>query len=153
MQEIKQSEKELSGVYHLLLEKISDHIRVLAVHDQSIEGIVEVKRGLYILKQKLLSRKDLITGNQKNEEFDIQIDNLSKEVLLLIDDCIKKLDLDILEAVKVGIIGEKELKRVLIKFDYEQLAKQGLKYKEIKQQLSEEYGWSVSRIEKLVYRG
>ena len=153
LQEIKQSEQELDRAYQQLINKISEHVWVLAMHDEPIEGIMDAKRGLYSLKQKLLSSKGLTTGNQKNEGLDSQIIHLSKEMLLLIEDASKKLDIDVLEAVKVGLIGEKELKRALILYDYDRMAKEGLKYKDIKATLNERYGWSVSSIEKLVYRG
>jgi hypothetical protein len=81
-----------------------------------------------------------------------QNSNLSNDLLELVEQAMSKLGIDVLESVKVGMIGEKELKRTLILHDYNQLARQGLKYKEIKEILSEKYGWSVSRIEKLVYR-
>jgi len=43
------------------------------------------------------------------------------------------------------------LKRILIVYYYEQMSKKGLKYKDIKQILSDKYGFSVSSIEKLMY--
>jgi hypothetical protein len=41
---------------------------------------------------------------------------------------------------------------VLIRHEYIEMARQGFKYKDVKQVLSWKYDWSVSRIEKLVYR-
>ena len=49
-------------------------------------------------------------------------------------------------------MGEKEMKKVLILKAYQDMAKRGMKYKDIKAALSKEYGVSVSGIEKLIYR-
>jgi hypothetical protein len=148
IRKIKQSEQELNGAYCQLQDKISQHVKVLALNNQPIENMVEAKRGLFCLKQKLVNQRDSSLKDQKEN----QNTKLSNGLLELVEQTMTKLGIDVLESVKVGMIGEKELKRTLILHDYNQLARQGLKYKEIKEMLSEEYGWSVSRIEKLVYR-
>ena len=142
----------LTAAYHDLLEKISDHVMVLAMHDEPIDGIMTAKRGLYRLKEQLgrlqnMNDKELITG--KN----VKIPGLSQSMMWLIEETQQKLGIDVLEPVKIGMVGEDDLKRVLIQYEYLELAKEGNKYKDIKQLLSCRYDWSVSRIEKLVYGG
>jgi hypothetical protein len=145
--EINQSGQKLNEAYHELLDKISDHVQVLAMHDEPIDGIMTAKRGLYKLKEQLEIRSKDGTSSK------IRTRRMNQRMMWLIEETQQKLGLDALEAVKVGMVGEDDLKRVLIQHEYVEMAKQGMKYKEIKEVLSLKYDWSVSRIEKLVYRG
>ncbi len=150
--EISQSGEMLTAAYEELMEKISEHVTVLAMHDEPIEGIMTTKRGLYRLKEqleRLQNRHDQVVMIGKREE----IPGISQSVMWLVEEIQQKLGIDVLEPVKLGMVGEKELKRALIQYEYLELAKEGYKYKDIKQLLSCRYDWSVSRIEKLVYRG
>jgi hypothetical protein len=54
--------------------------------------------------------------------------------------------------IEKGIINLKELRNWIVKGEYYQRAKSGKTYTEIKHELSEEYGISISSIEKLIYR-
>jgi len=145
--EINQSGQKLNEAYHELLDKISDHVQVLAMHDEPIDGIMTAKRGLYKLKEQLEIRSKDRTS-LKNRTW-----RMNQRMMWLIEEVNQKLGLDVLESVKVRMVGEDDLKRVLIQHEYVEMAKQGMKYKEIKEVLSLKYDWSVSRIEKLVYRG
>ncbi|MFA5420174.1 MAG: hypothetical protein WC341_17105 [Bacteroidales bacterium] len=150
--EISQSGEMLTAAYEELMEKISEHVTVLAMHDEPIDGIMITKRGLYRLKEqleRLQNRHDQDVMTRRSEE----ILGLSQSVMWLIEETQQKLGIDVLESVKIGMVGEDDLKRVLIQYEYLELAKEGYKYKDIKRILSCRYGWSVSRIEKLVYRG
>ncbi|MDP2721171.1 MAG: hypothetical protein Q8O72_00320 [Bacteroidales bacterium] len=149
--EISQSGEMLTAAYEELMEKISEHVTVLAMHDEPIDGIMTAKRGLYRLKEQLESPKKLQTS-EMNGEIACKI-GISQSLMWLIEETQRKLGIDVLESVKIGMVGEDDLKRVLIQYEYLELAKEGYKYKDIKQLLSCRYDWSVSRIEKLVYRG
>lgn len=145
--EINQSGQKLNEAYHEFLDKISDHVQVLAMHDEPIDGIMTAKRGLYKLKEQLEIRsKERASSKSRNRR-------MNQRMMWLIEEVSQKLGLDVLEAVKVGMVGEDDLKRVLIQHEYVEMAKLGMKYKEIKEVLSLRYDWSVSRIEKLIYRG
>jgi hypothetical protein len=144
--EINQSGQKLNEAYHEFLDKISDHVQVLAMHDEPIDGIMTAKRGLYKLKEQLEIHSKERSSNKNRTR------RMNQRMMWLIEEVSQKLGLDVLEAVKVGMVGEDDLKRVLIQYEYAEMAKQGMKYKEIKQVLSLRYDWSVSRIEKLVYR-
>jgi len=146
--EIKQSENGVSKSYTLLLEKISEHVNVLAKNGKPITRVMGIKRGLYRLKRGL----GLVVPDQPNSALIEARKVLKEDIRMLVGDVQDKLNVDVLEAVEVGMVGEKELKRGLIKYDYDKLAKDGLKYKEIKEVLSEKYGFSISSIEKLVYK-
>ena len=65
---------------------------------------------------------------------------------------LETMKIDVRQSVSVGLIGEKEMKRQLVRFHYEEMAKQDMTYKEIKDKLSKQYGLSISSIEKLVYK-
>lgn len=54
--------------------------------------------------------------------------------------------------IEEGIIDLKDLRNWIVKKEYHQRAKEGKTYTEIKYELSEEYGMSISSIEKLIYR-
>ena len=149
--EISQSGEMLTAAYEELMEKISEHVTVLAMHDEPIDGIMTAKRGLYRLKEQLESPKNVQTS-EMNGDIACKI-GIRQSLMWLIEETQQKLGIDVLESVKIGMVGEDDLKRVLIQYEYLELAKEGYKYKDIKQILSCRYGWSVSRIEKLVYRG
>ena len=149
--EISQSGEILTAAYEELMEKISEHVTVLAMHDEPIEGIMTAKRGLYRLKEQLESPKNVLVS-EMNRDIACKI-GINQSLMWLIEETQQKLGIDVLEPVRLGMLGEKELKRTLIQYDYLELAKEGYKYKDIKQLLSCRYDWSVSRIEKLVYRG
>jgi len=149
--EISQSGEMLTAAYEELMEKISEHVTVLAMHDEPIDGIMTAKRGLYRLKEQLKSPKNVQTS-EMNGDIACKI-GINQSLMWLIEETQQKLGIDVLESVKIGMVGEDDLKRVLIQYEYLDLAKEGYKYKDIKQLLSCRYGWSVSRIEKLVYRG
>jgi hypothetical protein len=59
---------------------------------------------------------------------------------------------DVVPCVEIGLVNEQQMKRILVKHEYEELAREGIKYKEIKARLSKKYDVSVSWIEKLIYR-
>jgi hypothetical protein len=150
--EISQSGEMLTAAYEELMEKISEHVTVLAMHDEPIEGIMTTKRGLYRLKEQL-ERLQNRPGQKLTTGKIAEIQDISQSLMWLIEEIQQKLGIDVLEPVRLGMVGEKELKRALIQYEYLELAKEGYKYKDIKQLLSCRYDWSVSRIEKLVYRG
>jgi hypothetical protein len=150
--EISQSGEMLTAAYEELMEKISEHVTVLAMHDEPIDGIMTTKRGLYRLKEQL-ERLQNRPGQEIMTRRSEEILGLSQSLMWLIEETQQKLGIDVLESVKIGMVGEDDLKRVLIQYEYLELAKEGYKYKDIKQILSCRYDWSVSRIEKLVYRG
>ena len=157
---IRQSENSVGKAYTKLMDKLSDHITLLARNGKPITSIMGIKRVMYRYRRQLtpLPAASPQRGEQTPPSAELTppqmgrtVSALNEDVRLLVGDVLDKLDVDVLEAVEVGLVGEKELKRVLIKHDYEKLAKQGLKMIDVKKRLSEKYEWSVSRIEKLVY--
>jgi len=138
--EIRQSENGLWKAYAKLMDRISEHVTLLAKSGKPISSIMGVKRMLYRHKRALttpLSAKPTSTYNH--------------DLILLANDVLDKFDVDVLEAIEIGLVNEKDLKRILIVYYYEQMSKKGLKYKDIKQILSQNYGFSISSIEKLMY--
>ena len=138
--EIRQSENGLWKVYAKLMDRISEHVTLLAKSGKSISSVMEVKRMLYRYKRALTNP---LTAKPTSA--------FNHDLILLANDVLDKFDVDVLGAVEVGLVGEKGLKKVLIKYYYELMAKDGLKYKDIKQILSQKYGFSISSIEKLMY--
>ncbi len=147
---ITQSKKGVGTAYLQLMNKISAHVTLLAEHGKPITSLMGIKRGLYRFKSRLCVEPPPPSAPPQGEDSPAQI-TVNEYLMLLIGDVLDKLGLDVLEAVEVGLIGERDLKRVLIKYDYGQLVRKGIKHKDIKKQLGEKYGWSVSSIEKLVY--
>ena len=145
--EVSQSKKSVGKAYSLLMDRISEHVTVLAKNGKPITSIMGIKRGLFRYKRDLISH----SSSEKLIHFQ-NTASLTKDLNLLVGDVLDKYDIDVTDSVQIGLVNEKDLKRVLIKHDYEKLAKDGLKYKDIKKQLSEQYNVSVSSIEKLVYR-
>jgi hypothetical protein len=141
--EIEQSKTVISKQYSKLIEQLNFHIKLLAVNGKPFTSAVAVKRGLHRLKIDYLPS---ISSIAKREA------KLSEGEEMLVNEVMDKLNADIRESIEIGLAGEKEIKRVLVKKEYENLAKEGMKYKDIKVLLSEKYEVSVSWIEKLVYK-
>ena len=140
--EIEQSKTIITKQYSKLIEQLNFHIKLLAINGKPFTSAVAVKRGLHRLRidylpsvSSMVKRGIRLTENEE----------------MLVSEVLDKLNTDIRESIEIGLVGEKEIKRVLVKKDYEDMAKEGMKYKDIKEQLSEKYGVSVSWIEKLVY--
>ena len=137
---IEQSDKNVRTHYSELLDAINNHIRLLAENSKPFSSVIGIKRALIRLRIDYLERK-----TDRNIKLD-------EEEQLLVTEIIDCLGLDLSEAVERGIVGVKEMKKQLVKYHYEQMAKTGKTYKEIKRILSEQYGISVASIEKVVYR-
>jgi len=137
---IEQSNNEVIKAYSALLDKINGHIKLLAENSKPITSIIGIKRSL--LRLKIGYFKD-----QERKEIE-----LSEKLEILATDFMDKYQIDIKEIIDVGLIGEKEIIKALVKKEYEEMAKQGSKYKDIKAKLSKKYEISVSSIEKLMYR-
>ena len=148
--EIVQSEKGVGKAFTQFLERLSEHVMLLARNGKPITSLMGIKRDLYRYRKQLLPYDDIVPlADGVLTDGDAQ--PLDDAMTLLVGDVLDRFGVDVHEAVKVGLIGEKEIKRVLILHDYDRMAKEGLKYKDIKANLNERYGWSVSSIEKLVY--
>jgi len=140
--EIRQSENGLWKAYVKLMDRISEHVTLLAKSGKPITSVMGIKRMLYRYKRALTTPMAAELTS-----------TLNQDLILLVNDVLDKFDVDVLEAIEVGLVSEKDLKRVLIVYYYDQMSKKGLKYKDIKKLLSGKYGFSISSIEKLVYKG
>ena len=150
--EIKQKEMGVKRAYMNLMNHLNECITLRAKEGLPFTSLVGFKRQLYKFKKVVMPPSESL-NEKENTSFNEGKGNLqNNNVSLLVEDVFNKMGVDVLDAVKAGLIGRKELSKALIKYDYEQMAKQGRKYKDIKAELSEKYGVSVSSIEKLVYR-
>ena len=140
--EIKQSKTSIKKQYSKLIDQLNVHIKLLAINGKPFTSAVAVKRGLRRLRIDYLP--DISEGVKK-------VKKLTESEEKLVNEVLDKLNADIRESIEIGLVGEKEIKRVLLKKEYGEMAKEGIKYKDIKVLLSEKYGLSVSSIEKLVY--
>lgn len=138
--DVELSKQELKKTYSNLIDKIGEHVKILSLNEKPITTIMAIKRALLRLKIDYLNPEPVKNIRLSNEQ-----QKLSMEVL----EC---MGIDVQQAVDSGLIGIKEMKRKLVKFHYEKMAKTGLKYKDIKNELSKKYGLSVASIEKMVYR-
>ncbi len=137
---IEQSNNEVKKAYSFLIDRINDHVKLLAENSKPIISIMGIKRALFRLRIAYIEEKP-------KEEL-----RLSESLELLANEVLDKYNVDIKDAIDIGLVGEKEIKRALVKKEYKEMAKQNMTYKVIKAKLSKRYGLSVSSIEKLVYR-
>jgi hypothetical protein len=137
---IEQSENEVKKAYSFLIDRINEHVKLLAENSKPITSIMGIKRALHRLRLNYIEKKP-------KEEI-----RLSESLELLANEVLDKYNVDIKDVIDIGLVGEKEIKRALVKKEYEEMAKQNMTYKVIKAKLSKRYGLSVSSIEKLVYR-
>ena len=70
----------------------------------------------------------------------------------IIEDLKKEFGIDVTDVIEMGILHPDDAKKWLVKQLYFKWAKEDRTYTEIKEELSETYGISVSSIEKMVYR-
>jgi len=145
--EIKQSENGVSKAYLNLIDRLGKHVTLLAKNGKPITSVMGIKRMLYRFKRELTTPQDPLRLRHLPEG---RIP-LTQDMRLLINDVQDRFDVDLLGAVEAGIVGEKDIKKALIKYYYDSMAKESMKYKDIKLKLSERFGFSVSSIEKLVY--
>ena len=162
--QISQSRRGVSQAYLQLMNKISAHVTLLAEHGKPITSLMGVKRGLFRFKNSLCppayADSLAVEGGDgwkqppliPPEGGSVGSSTINEGLALLVGEVLDKMGVDILELVEMGFIGEKEIKRVLIVTEYERMARNGIKYKDIKRILGKQYGWSVSSIEKLVYK-
>ena len=136
---IKQSKEEVNYTYSRLIDKLNQHVTLLSSEKQPFTSVMGMIRGLRKLKLDYL---------QENKRKEVK---MSESELLLADKVHKTFSIDVVPAMEIGLFGEQQIKKVLVRHEYAELAKQGIKYKEIKARLSRKYAVSVSWIEKLVY--
>ena len=137
---ITQSKEEINYDYSRLIDKLNQHVSLLSSEKQPFTSVMGMIRGLRKLNLDYLQES-------KGKEVE-----LSENELLLADQVQKTFRVDVVPAIEIGLFGEQQMKKALVRYKYDELAKQGIKYKEIKARLSRKYGVSVSWIEKLVYR-
>jgi hypothetical protein len=142
--EVEQSQIEVQKVYSQLIDKITEHVKLLSLNSKPITSVMAMKRDLIRLKIGYLELEARGTGQG---EIDV---GQAEEILAM--EILEIMGIDVKPAVCSGLVGLKEMKRTLVKFHYEKMAKTGLKYKDIKIELSKKYGLSVASIEKMVYR-
>jgi hypothetical protein len=141
--EIEQSKSEVQKVYSELIDKITEHVKLLSLSSKPITSVMAMKRDLIRLKIGYVESRE--AGSSLRYD-------MGKEEEILAMEIMETMGIDVKPAVCSGLVGLKEMKRTLVKFHYERMAKTGLKYKDIKMELSKKYGLSVASIEKMVYR-
>jgi hypothetical protein len=168
--EIEQSKSEVQKVYTELIDKITEHVKLLSLNSKPITSVMAMKRDLIRLKIRSMelgagsveSRKagstlsyDMEQGERRLESCEagstLRCD-LGKEEEFLAMEILEIMGIDVKPAVCAGLVGLKEMKRTLVKFHYEKMARTGMKYKDIKTELSKKYNMSVASIEKMVYK-
>lgn len=143
METIQLKKQGVLQAYNSLIEQLGSYIEAMANQEKPFTSLVGMKRQLYRLKALL---------NNGQEEPIKTTQKLDTQSELYIDEMLKEFGIDVREGLRIGLFTKREIKKVLIKKKYFELAKKGLSYKEIKGQLSKEFEVSVSSIEKVVYK-
>ena len=136
---ITQSKEEISYDYSRLIDKLKQHVTLLSMEKQPFTSVMGMIRGLRKLNLDYL---------QETKRKEVK---LTESELLLADRVQKTFRVDVVPSIEIGLFGEQQMKKALVRHEYDKLAKQGIKYKEIKTRLSRKYEVSVSWIEKLIY--
>ena len=140
---VSQSFEEINFAYSRLINMLQDHVSLLSKEGLPFSSVIGHLRSLRRLK---LDYSDLTTDKV------IKPNKISQNELLLADRVHRTFGKDVVPALEISLFGEKEMKRALILHSYDMMLKQGLRGKDIKKKLSEEYDVSVSAIEKWFYR-
>jgi hypothetical protein len=136
----EQSKNEVQKAYSHLIDKMTEHIKILSLKGRPITSMVGIKTALIRLKVGYLNPEPI----PKTE--------LSTEEEILVNEILDCMGIEVRQAVDSGFIGIKEMKRRLVLYHYDKMAKKGMKYKDIKTELSKKYGITIATIEKIVYR-
>jgi hypothetical protein len=153
--EIEQSNYEVQKVYSQLIDKLTEHVKLLSLNGKPITTVMGLKRALIRMKKitppatggcHLPNGEDMPSRNGLNET------KISNEEELLAMEILECMGIDIKPAVEAGLLGLREMKKSMIRFHYDRIAKTGMKYKDIKAELSKKYNMSEANIEKMVYR-
>ncbi len=145
---LEQSNSEVKRAYSFLLDRLNEHVKLLAENRKPFTSFIGIKRGL--LKLRISSYAE--ATEDKGSCIKVMDGKLTEKEELLASEIFELMSMDVKQAVVTGLVGEREMKRQLVRYHYREMAKQDMTYKEIKGILSERYGLSVSAIEKLVYR-
>ena len=78
--------------------------------------------------------------------------NMETSKDLIIAEIQQLVGIDASQLIDIGLLSPQHARKWVVKQKYYQLAKTGRKYADIKEELSDDFGVSVSTIEKLVYR-
>jgi hypothetical protein len=162
---MKNYDVEISGyavqkVYDDLIEKITEHVKVLSLNGKPITTVMGVKRELVRMRKRSTWGYGMEHGAWSREQGDedkgangtSEKTKLNNEEVILAMEILECMGIDVHSAVVAGLTGEKEMKKSLIIFHYDRMAKTGRKYKDIKEELSKKYNMSAANIEKIVYR-
>ena len=141
---IAQSDNDVKKAYSFLIERINDHVKLLAENSKPFTSFIGIKRGLLKLRIGYIDTHYAPAMDDKATISPLE-NKLATEILEL-------LKIDVKPSVEVGLIGEREMKQQLVRHHYSEMAKQDMTYKVIKEKLGKRYGMSISAIEKLVYR-
>ena len=165
--EIRQSENMLGRAFEKFMDRLSEHVTILARNGKPIASVMGIKRGLFRYRrvlapdpsERFTPRHDpsaLWAPPLKNSPpacgTPLKGGQADAHGLgMLVNEVMDKFDVDVSEAVEVGLVGENDIKKALAKYDYYQLVKTGVSGKDAKALLNKKYGFSVSMIEKLIY--
>jgi hypothetical protein len=141
--DVELSKQEVKKTYSILIDKITEHVKLLSLNSKPITSVMAMKRDLIRLKIGYVESRE--AGSSLRYD-------MGKEEEILAMEILENMGIDVKPAVCSGLIGIREMKRTLVKYHYEKMAKTGVKYKDIKMELSKKYGLSVASIEKMVYR-
>lgn len=139
--EVLLSEERVAKKYNQLIGEMINHFKILIENDMPY-------RTFRAIKQRIENeRRNLRVGNEKEEP-----EKLSGELVDLINEASRIFEIDLYPTAKAGILNKKGLTDAIIEHEYYRMAKNGEKYKKIKENLNKIYGVSVSAIEKIVYK-
>ena len=145
--DVKIAEDTASKAYFNFIEKLTKYIEILAENRLPFNSLIGIKRSALVLKRRFGDSSTSPLNVHKSSNRIV----LNESTIKLIEEVLNEFDIDIKEAAELGLITERQMQAALIKYQYAEYAKTDITYKEAKQKLKEKYGWSLSRIEKLVY--
>jgi len=145
-EKINQSELMMYKSYVRLINKVTEHSKILFANKLPTLRIMSIKR--------MLIRNKRMFGSFENPKTIETVEVFVKtnpNAQKLINDCLDVFNIDISEAFYFGLIKEFDLTKTIVAHKYYEMGKDGMKYQDVKFKLSREYNISVNTIDKLIY--
>ena len=153
--DIKIAENAARKAYFNFIEKLTRYINIMAENNMPFNSLIGIKRSALVFKRRFDDPPMVPPGGGRTFIQPMGKESnkivLSESMMKLVNEVLNEFNVDIKEAAEFGLVTEKQMQSVLIKYQYAEMAKTDITYKEAKQKLKDKYGWSLSRIEKLVY--
>jgi len=140
--DIRVSENRIELIYAELLAEMGSHLELM---EQNKLTVTTFRAQMFKLKRMKKNVTGIIEKDLKYKQ-DQRKYEIPGEIKELVKEASERLKINLYPAARAGVLNEKGLKYGIIKKLYLEKAKNGEKYKDIQDELGEQYGISAGSI-------